>query len=96
MGRDGGSSLLQRFRHQELKLAGFVTSGGQSGAVIALDPNLRTPKMRREPLCKFNGCRQVRQSASWKSINVEHHRDLMQFRSCYRVTFVLNNADYLI
>src|SRR3712207_7473949 len=43
-------ALREGLGHQELQLAGLVAAGGQPGAVVALDPELRPAEMLREIL----------------------------------------------
>ena len=42
LGDQGVGTVLHRVGHQVFQLAGFVAAGGQAGAVIALDPELRS------------------------------------------------------
>jgi hypothetical protein len=48
LGQHDVGTLVLRLGHQPLQLAGLVATGGHAGAVVALDPDLRSAQLCRQ------------------------------------------------
>jgi hypothetical protein len=67
LGDDGIGALLQGVAHQKLELAGFIAAGGQSRAVVALDPEARAVQVFRQALHGLERRGQMGQPDAWKA-----------------------------
>src|SRR5262245_3951547 len=57
----------QRLVQYVIELAQLVTAEAESARVLALDPQVRTAKMRGQARQRLERCRQLRDADSWKA-----------------------------
>lgn len=67
------------FCHQELKFAGLVATGGEAGAVVALDPNLRVAEMCRQARQMLKGGGEMRKPNTGEM--PKFHRDFFSYNA---------------
>ncbi len=72
LGDDHVGALGERFADQELQLAGLVASACEAGAVIALDPDIRTADLRAQPRHRLERCGLMTQAHASKAVQIEH------------------------
>jgi hypothetical protein len=75
LGDDRVGALRTRLGHQVFELAGLVAAGGQAGAVVPLDPELRSAEVLRQVLHRLQWRREMAQADAGKASEI-HRIDL--------------------